>query len=790
MKVSYAWVKELIPDLQLTPTEVAETLTLHSFETVVDHEFKIDANIRVVEILKVEVHPNADRLRLATVTDGKNEMKVVCGAHNIEVGQKVPYSPPGTVVIDKHGQPFTLAVAKIRGVASRGMLNSKRELGLGDDHDGIFVLPPDTPLGTSLQAYFPSDTILECDITPNRAHDCLSHVGIARELAAILKLEVKEPEVAVLPPAEENISGRTVKVEDAAITPRYMNIMSAVAEKGTSPLWLQHRLLMAGLRPISPIVDITNYVMVETGNPSHAFATDKLPGKAMGVRFGKTGESLQLLDGTTVTLTPEMLVITSHDTPIALAGIMGGAGTHVDDSTREIVIEIANFHPYAIQKTALKHNLRTEAANRFIKAIEPQRVAMAAARLSHLLQTIIGAKVEGVIDSYADQKNPSSIAFDIPRVKKISLLDTSAQEITSILTRLRFAVEEKDAATILVTPPTDRLDVTGPHDVAEEVVRMVGLVNIPTAVVSENEPGVALPHAVMVREALRNQLVVVGFTETYNYSMEPSAMAHVVGIDPKGHLELTNPPAPELTYLRTSLMPGLLATMVKNKPEVLREGKQRERAFFEVGHTYRLGEGGKVPGVIEEEYAAGICLGDPTDTIKTMLTTLNIPADKHNEMSRAGTLSSAIAKKMKFPGHTIGFFEINLTMMASMVAKTSGAGISLADIKSSTEVPAQFVELNKYPSVFRDLSLLVDPSIPVEKIQGTIEQAGGSLVVDTELFDEYEPDDDPGSGAKKKSVAFHIEYASADRTLTDEEVNHAHETIIQEVTKELGAEVR
>lgn len=807
MQFSYNWLKELVSGLEdYTPAKVAELLTAHSFETVIAEEFSLDPLITVVRIESIEPHPNADRLRLATVTDGKETIKVVCGAANIEVGQIVPYSPPGTKVFDKDGQLFELTVAKIRGVESPGMLNSRRELGLGSDHDGIFVLPSDTPLGSKLSDHIPSDVLLEADITPNRAHDALSHHGVARELAALLDLKVIDLEKKKLPVAKEEVDGYKLSITDEKNTPRYMNVIMSGVKNGNSPLWMQARLMMLGQKPINALVDITNYVMWEMGNPSHAFDAVKLPGKTIGVRgANKAQEEIELLDGSKKELPQETLVVTGSDTPIAIAGVMGGKSAEAGRETTNVVLEIANFNAYSIQKTAFALNLRTDAAARFLKGIDPNLVSETGARIAHLVHGITGGKVEGVLDFYPQPFVPAPTTFRPARVSKIAGADISEEASLKALTSLRFTVK-KDGEVWQVTPPSDRLDVTAEHDVIEEIIFYTGLHTISAKQDIETVP-TKKAHSVFVREAIRSQLASQGLTETYNYSFADDNIEKSFKLSWANPITLTNPIAPEFSHLRTSLLPKLLGNMMKNKAEFLRKNTKTQRALFEIGHVYEVGEG-KVPGVKETENLATTAVVPLQETLKGLLQFLNIPVEykpfPENPLLKNGTQTVWIGEQYVglvgelSPAAASGFkyrvplyvFELDLNVVILAVPQGSEAALTLEEIKNSS-APIQYEELNRFPSVYRDISLLIDVSLSVEKVKEVIERAGGELVVDTDLFDEYEPDDDgAGTTGKKKSLSFHIEYQAKDKTLTDAEVSQVQKKIEQAVAEELEAEIR
>lgn len=768
MKISYNWIRDLVPDLTLTPSDLAELLTKHSFETKVVQEYGVPAGIRTVEITKIEKHPKADRLQLATITAGRNEITLVCGASNIQVGQVVPYSPPGVTLFDEEGQEFVVEAREIRGEMSEGMLNSLRELGLHRDYGGIWILPKDTPVGRELVELMPRDTILEADITPNRAHDCLSHIGVAREVAAILRLSVIEPALLDLPKSQAEVAGFTVAIESSRLCPRYLG---AVVENLTvlpSPLWLQARLLSAGGKPINNLVDVTNYVTFEYGNPTHLFDPSNFAGKKIGVRAAQEKEHIATLDEVSRTLTPEDLVITVNDRPAALAGIMGGGGDAVNESTTTGFLEVANFNAYRIQETSRRLGTRTESSARFSKGLDSNLVETAARRTLGLLSETAGAEIVGVIDHYPQPVKPHVISFHPARVSQIAGSDIfTEQDSKRIFTHLRCKVNDKKVPW-KITVPTDRLDLEGEHDLVEEIIRVTGLDKIEPNPPQLLTPHSSLPPNIYFREVIRETMVEMGLTETLNYSFAA-----------EGELSLANPPAPEKKYLRASLLPGLLVNLAKNTAEFHRAGGG---ALFEIGHSYRKGKGGKVSGVIEEVYLAAVIAG-ASPSLETISQKLAEASSLDSlELKNLITPEIIIPLKYRLP---VTAFEVNLNELIQKVEKPVPLARTLEDIHALGAVPGTFKPLPKYPSVFRDISMLVDPEVTVEQAQDIIERAGGELVADVNLFDEFEP-----KGKDRKSLAFHLEYRADDRTLTDSEINPLHANIIKALEDEISAEIR
>ncbi len=625
MRLLYSWLKEFLPDLDKSAEEVAELLTLHSFETVVAKKIAIHPAISAVKVEKINPHPNADRLKLATVNDGHKQIQVVCGATNYQVGDIVPYSPPGADLFDEDGQKFTVKEATIRGQVSPGMLNSPRELGLGDWHIGLWVLPNDTPLGTPLNQLIPDDAILEADITPNRAHDCLSHRGVAREIAALLKLSIIPSPQAGRGEGEEISGDYKIFIADPALAPRYM---AAVLDNLTikpSPLIMQFRLLASGTHPINNLVDITNYVMFELGQPVHLFDCDALPGKTIGVRAARIGEKITDFDNIEHTLSLENVVITVDDKVVALAGVTGALNTGITAKTTHGLLEIANFHPDAIQKSARAVNTRTEASARFSKGLDPNLAAEAHARCLDLLKELAGATVTQAIDNYPQPYAPQPISFRPTRPSQLAGTEISIDNARDALQTLRCVISEQ-GDTWQVTPPFDRLDLTGEHDLVEEVIRLFGLLNIPSRGPARHSP--ACRQAGLcegggdIREKLRDEFVKIGFIEVYNYSFETELIAQALGLINDTSLKLSNPVAPEQACLRQSLLPRLIENVVTNKAEWRKRASEYSRALFEISTVFKKGEGGVVPGVIEEERLAGITHDVPLTAVLAALRTV------------------------------------------------------------------------------------------------------------------------------------------------------------------------
>lgn len=786
MRISYAWLCSLLPELNQTPAELAAALTLHSFETTLAGQISIDSNVIAVKITQLEPHPHADRLRVATVTDGRQEIRVVCGAANVAPGAIVPYAPPGATVRDADGKPQHLKEAAIRGVDSKGMLASPRELSLGDLHSGIYLLPPDTPLGSHLNELIPDDTIFEAEITPNRAPDAASHLGIAREVAALYNLAVLEPEIPLLPslPLPDDW---TLDIQATNDVRRYIGILLDGLTVSISPLWLHSRLWAAGSHPINNVVDITNYIMYELGVPAHAFDAAKLPSRAIGVRRARAGESLPALDRSIKQLTAVDPLIVSNGEPVAIAGIIGGADSEVGEATNALWLEIAAFNAFTIQESSRRLRLITDAAARHMKGFSAALTHQTAARAVHLLQENAGATVRGLIDYYPQPQVQPTIIFRPKQVQRRTGSAVPAGESQNILTRLRCTVQNGAAAAWKVIPPAERLDLIGEHDLIEEVVRVNGLEHIPSVSPITDQPA-PLSDRQLWREIAKDVLAAAGGSEVYNYSFEDDAALALLGWNiPNTHrVRVANPPSPEQQYLRTSLIPRLVSCALANKAQLTRPTSKPERLLFEINTVFSHSSGRHAP-VKEAERIAIVLLGEYASKTEAgrlcsaLLEQFGIKAAPPNlaAVHEIGP-GTAAGRKLGLPLMAVEIDLDWLVMHAKLKPKYSLA---------SAPDAVQYHSPIKFPPSYRDLSLLVSPETPAAAVLEEIRRAGGKLLIEIDLFDEYAP---PASGGRTpaKSLAFHLTYQSPDRTLTDDEIAAVHNRIIAALQAELGAQTR
>ncbi|MFQ5827344.1 MAG: phenylalanine--tRNA ligase subunit beta, partial [Dehalococcoidia bacterium] len=567
----------------LPPQELADKLTMAGTE--VDSVQTLGGqweNISVGEIVAIDPHPNADRLRLATIDLGTERHIVVCGAPNIEVGQRVPFARVGAELIDGHtGQMMKLKPARIRGVVSEGMACSEKELGISDSHEGILILPPDAPLGTPLAQYL-GDTIFNLSITPNRP-DCLSILGIAREVAALTGEPLTPPQEDY-PEEDASIeAGAAVDIPDPDLCPRYCASLISGIRVAPSPRWLQDRLTACGMRPINNIVDVTNYVMLEYGQPLHAFDFATLRGRKIIVRRARQDESLVALDGSERTLSQDMLVIADTERAVAIAGVMGGEDTEVTPGTTSILLESANFNPTNNRLTASSLRLRTEASLRFEKGLNPDLPEPALRRATRLILELAGGRAAlGILDAYPGRSPRPPIPLPAQEVERVLGLKVEIAEIKALLGSLGFDLKEGEhPAELLVQVPYWRSDIKLPADLVEEIARIIGYERIPTRLRCGDLPQQPPDPLLAFRERLRDILAGCGLEEVLNYSLTSPEKLRKAMVPPEPHpLELANPLTLEQNCLRTSLRPGLLSTVAQNQKH------QDNIRVFEMGRVY------------------------------------------------------------------------------------------------------------------------------------------------------------------------------------------------------------
>ncbi len=804
MKLSLNWLREFV-DVDIPAPELARrlidaTAEVESWETIGAH-WDPD-RIRVAEVVAVEPHPNADRLRLATVETGSGRQRVVCGAPNLTTGQKVAFATEGAELIDGHtGERTKLKLRPIRGVESAGMVLSEKELGISDAHEGILVLPADALVGRPLVEQL-GDVVFDISTWANRA-DLLGVLGFAREVAVLTGAALREPELAHAASNTRTADLITVTIEAPDLCRRFTaSVMENVAI-GPSPAWMQERLTRMGMRPINNVVDITNYVMLETGQPMHAFDYDKVRGRRLIVRRAKAGEHLVTLDGVDRVLDTEMLLICDGEGAVSVAGVMGGGDSEVTGQTRTLVLEAANFKPGSIRRTSSQLKLRSEASLRLEKGIGPGLAEYAQHRALHLLERLTGGQVAaGLVDVFPGKEPPRRIGLDAARIERVLGIAVPDAEVQRILTGLGFDCERPAAGAFTVTPPDWRPDVELADDLIEEVGRIYGYDRLPATMLRGSLPPSERRPVEDLRERVRDLAVGLGFQEIITYTLTDEArLAKVVGPGDtrrRTPLGVLNPVAVQHTFLRTTLRAGLLETYAANRRH--HEGPLR---LFEAGFEYLPVEA----DLPHERPVVCALLGGPHETRWRMPGTERI--DFYDASGVADTILQALGvAAQNAPLQEFGLLDGHAAAVhagreqVGVIGQVHPATAAAFDIAE----PVFLVELwcedlarvlperpaytppSRFPEVRQDIALLLDAETPASQVLDLVRtHRSGTVRVRAEVFDDYRG---AGLPAGKKSLALHLRYQAPDRTLTDDDVARIQASLLKRLEKDLGAVLR
>ncbi|MDP9238577.1 MAG: phenylalanine--tRNA ligase subunit beta [Chloroflexota bacterium] len=812
MRISLKWLSEYV-DVRPSSEDLAHRLTMAGLAVdAIARTGDWGADVRVGEVLAVEPHPNADRLRLATVDAGDGEKhRVVCGAPNLETGQKIAFATVGARVRDGHsGKESVLKPAVIRGVESAGMVLSERELGLSEEHEGILVLPADAPIGKPLADVL-GDTILELSLTPNRA-DWLSVVGIAREVAALTGETVREPSLEYAATGAP-IKGRAaVDIHVPDLCRRYVATVIKGIKLGPSPEWMQQRLIALGQRPINNVVDITNYVMLELGQPLHAFDYDTIAGHHIIVRRGEDDEEFTTLDGEPRTLTRDMLVIADERGPVALAGVIGGLESEVTEKTTNILLESATFAGTNIRRTSVALKSRSEASLRFEKGLPAELAMVASKRATKLLVEIAGGKAaEGCVDVYPGKEKEQRVEVTRARIMQVLGIDPAAAKVKAVLGGLGFAARWVPPDRYVVRVPYWRPDVRIADDVIEEIARVIGYDEIPTKALEGAIPAPIVQPLRELRERARDLLAEAGMQEVITYSMTTKdAISRVM---PKEEIAIyppyrvLNPISAEHEYLRPTLRASVLQTLASN----LRYQKGSV-AIFETARVYqrsdaRLAQEGRPAGEealpTELEQVIGAISGRRLDR-------WGAPSAEALDFFHAKAYLEFLLRGVNVVGEYVPSHEYGMVpgRVADVLVEGTRVGVigqMHPDIAATFEVEQdaylfevtldallpyagrvrQMTPVSRFPAVEQDLALIVDRDTFAGLVQRMIEST--PLVHEARVFDVYTGDQVP---AGKKSIAFALQYQSPDHTLTDDEVAKAQRKLLERLRREFGAELR
>jgi phenylalanyl-tRNA synthetase beta chain len=801
MLVSLKWLKDYV-DIEITAGELADKLTMSGLEVdeikTISHNF---SGVVVAKILSVRPHPGADKLSLCDVTDGSQTYPIVCGAKNIKGGDYVPLAKAGAVIPGGYMIKSTI----LRGEKSDGMLCSEAELEIGDDSSGIMQLPSDLTLGLPLEeALNLGDTVLDVSVTPNRS-DCLSMIGMAREVAALTGKKIRMPAVKIKESAKDISALSSVTIFDADLCPRYSARMIENVKIGDSPVWMKTRLEAAGLRSINNVVDVTNFVMLEMGQPLHAFDFHFLEEGRIVVRKSKAGEEFISLDEKSRILPDNTLLICDGKKPVAIAGIMGGLNSEVKEDTDTIFVESAYFSPPSIRRSSRRLAMPTDAAFRFERGIDPEGVIKALNRAAQLIADLSGGSIcKNYLDEYPKKiKAVENIPLRLGRIREIVGAAIPANDVIRILKNIGMIVHQEGKGKYLVTPPTFRVDIEREIDLIEEVVRLFGYdrvpVNLPSVAVSE----VAVIPRLELEERIRQLLIGSGYSEIINYSFTSPASVDYLNLTSndkrRNFVVIKNPLTEEQSVMRSTMAYGLLETLKKNINNASFNLK-----IFEIGRIFRECKAGELPE--EKNSLAGLLTGKLSEDLwgtKTSVDFYDLKGILENifyelklencryctdisepflhpgqscslyvgeaRIGYMGNVHPDVMRKMDIKG-TAYIFEINLDALEKHVARR-----------------INYQEVSKYPAVQRDVAFVIPVSIEAEKMLEIVLRQHEELLENVVIFDIY-----AGKGLDEgtKSLGLRFSYRALDRTLTDTEINDIHETIVNNTIRLTGAKIR
>ncbi|MEL7312495.1 MAG: phenylalanine--tRNA ligase subunit beta [Pseudomonadota bacterium] len=786
MKFSQRWLESLV-GTKLETEFLLERLTLAGLEVDGCEALEIDERVVVARVESVAQHPDADKLKVCEVTDGTSQHTIVCGAPNVRGGLIVALAQIGA----KLPGGLKIRKSKLRGVESAGMLCSGRELGLGEDHDGILELPNTWEVGKPLAAcYELPDQVVDVDLTPNRG-DCFSVLGIAREVATFSGHALNEPQVNAATEGSEETYGIDVQATDGA--PVFsLRTVRDIDPDATTPPWMVERLRRSGIRSIHPVVDITNYVMMEFGQPMHAYDLDKLTGDIC-VRRSTAGESLVLLDGREIELPEQTLVIADDSGAIGLAGIMGGESTGVTAETRHVVFEAAWFAPEAMAGQARRFGLHTDASMRFERGVDPTQQVRAQNRAAQLLQEIAGGAV-GPVNVATTQSNlpqPRTVTLRSARLASVLGISVADDEVDEILGRLGLAATRTAVGWEVQAPPF-RFDIAIEEDLIEEVARVFGYDKVPTIRATGDAILAGAPEAVVSEDWVRDALAARGFHEIISYSFVDPSVHDQIDIAPPGP-KLLNPISSELSVMRGSLLPGMLSTADYNAAR-----QQSSLRLFEIGHVFRqkhepnhLGVlmAGQVAGEHWADTSRAVDFFDIKAELETLLDRLVPGADiAFAPLTGSNTLHPGQSAQVQVDGKVIGYVGMLHPGLSAAHFDGRTAGVFEIDLAAVTHRALPNAQpISKYPSVRRDLSLLVDDAVPVGALLTTARESAADLLHNAFVFDVYR-----GEGVEPglKSVALGLILLDSSSTLTDEQIAATVSRLTTDLAATHGAKVR
>lgn len=809
MKVSFNWIKEYV-DIDIDVYELAERITRAGVEVDgVEPTNKGVSGVVVAEVVTCADHPDSDHLHLCEVTtDGQNRVQVVCGAPNVAAGQKVLFAQVGAELPGD----LTIRATTLRGQTSNGMICSMQELGIPDelvapdDKDGIRVLPADAPLGEDGLTYLGlDDYIIELDLTPNRS-DCLSVYNIAREVAALLHQEIR-PIQANAVPGDDIQQKIAVTIADPDLCHRFTATMVTGATVGRSPIWMEHRLQCAGIRPISNLVDVTNYVMLELGQPLHAYDYTTIAGPRIHVRRAEQNEVITTLDGQDRQLTDDMLLICDAERAVGIAGVMGGENTEIRDTTQDVLIEAAYFEPRNIRRTSLDLGLRSEASIRNEKGLNIETVGLAGWRAACLMAEVAGATIlPGQEDVYPTTHDPLLVTIRYAKVNEVLGTAIDATTMRDILVSLGFTVTTEDGSGLTVQVPPHRPDIGIPEDLVEEIARLYGYDNIPESLPYGSSTSGVLTHEQRLVQQMKHTLAGLGLNEVVTYSMVAARHADLLRWaedDPRrAQIPLSNPLSEEMAYMRTSNLPGMLMAAANNVNH-----QMHDMALFEFAKLFFGKDNISPDNLATEVEVVSLLLSGRTGAdwmgnekpydfyylkgiVESLLHTLGIDDVAYVPVTDDPTWHPGRTAKLMVQDECIGMVGAIHPLVRQayhLKAEVFAAEIRLEKLFELGGQVKHVQELPKFPPVMRDFAFVVERTTPAVDVVAAIWQAEAKWLKDVELFDVYTGQSLPDT---KKSLAVALRFQSDTETLSDEAVQTEADRIVAHVKETCGAALR
>jgi phenylalanyl-tRNA synthetase beta chain len=800
MNISYNWLKKYI-DIPYSPEELVERLTMCGIEVESVSKTNVVAEgVIVAEVLERNQHPDADKLSVCKVNTGKEIVQVVCGAPNCDAGKKVALATIGTV-FDNGGKLLKIKKSKLRGVESSGMLCSSSELGLDEDHNGIMELPLDAEIGNSLNTVYESDTVYELEITQNRP-DWLSFLGVAREIKALSGNELKLPQVNLPEPKNDKDYSNLIEIKDYELCPRYSGRVIRNVTVKESPDWMKQALLSIGLRPINNIVDISNYVLFELGQPLHIFDLDELKENRVVIRRGQKGEKIIALDEKKYELSVDNLVIADAEKPVCIAGVMGGEHSGVSEKTKNILIEGAYFNPSNIRATSKKLNLRSDSSHRYERGVDVNNIGKVSDRAASLVLELAGGEL---CSDFVDINNknyypvPKTVKCNFERIRTLLGTNVPNQMVIGIFERLGLKIENLSEESCDVVSNTFRLDIEREADLAEEIIRIYGLDKVPIIDVHAKPGGGIKKDSYSVIENARNELVSLGLSECVNYTLVDKELSlRDKNLSEKDLITLANPISAENTVMRPSLLTGILKNVERNISHNTHEVK-----IFEFGKVYSAND--KLP---EERYSACIAITgrkyperyseeksqlhdfyDIKGLLEEWLDLRKVRGyafkKSDNPIFKAGTRADIIVhgKVAVSFGEIATIFTKGFRLRAPLYI----AVIELSNILKIKTKTIEYSAVPQFPATTRDVAVVVDESMENSEIITCIAKAKCKILEKIDVLDVYR---DKALGENKKSIAYSLTFRNPDRTITDKEVNKAHESIRSKLEKDLPLTLR